>query len=66
MNKEAQKLASGYKVDEKIDKLNEQQCFVTMKDHKEDFRTNPKSRLINPIISKMGKLSKGLLDKTNE
>ena len=34
---EAQKLAEFHELDEKIDKLNEQQCFVTMKDHKEDF-----------------------------
>ena len=38
---------------------------MTIKDHKEDFRTNPKYRLINPAKSEIGKLSKGILDKIN-
>ena len=66
INQEAQKLAVFDKIDDRIDKLNEQQCFVTVKDHKEDFRTNPKFRLINPAKSEMGKLSKQILDRINE
>ena len=65
INKEAQQLAKHYKLADRIDQLNEQQCFVTIKDHKEDFRTNPKFRLINPTKSEMGKLSKGILDRIN-
>lgn len=66
INTEAKILASHYKLDEKLDQINEQQCFVTIKDHKEDFRGNPKFRLINPAKSEMGRLSKIILDKTNE
>ena len=35
-----------------------QQCFVTIKDHKPDFCTNPKYRLLNPTKNELGKLSK--------
>ena len=42
-----------------------QQCFVTIKDHKPDFRTNPKYRLLNPTKSELGKLSKHILQTVN-
>ena len=42
-----------------------QQCFVTIKDHKPDFRTNPKYRLLNPTKSELGKLSKHILQSIN-
>ena len=32
-----------------------QQCFVTIKDHKPNFRTNPKYRLLNLTKSELGK-----------
>ena len=66
INAEAKSLASHYKLDEKMDQIDEQQCFVTIKDHKEDFRRNPKFRLINPTKSEMGRLSKIILDRINE
>ena len=66
INREAKKIAKSYKIDDKLDQINEQQCFITVKDHKEDFRTNPKYRLINPTKSEMGKLSKSILDKVNK
>ena len=42
-----------------------QQCFVTIKDHRPDFRTNPKYRLLNPTKSELGKLSKHILQTIN-
>ena len=42
-----------------------QQCFVTIKDHKLNFRTNPKYRLLNPTKSELGKLSKYILQTIN-
>ena len=33
------------------------QCFVTIKDHKDNFRVNPKQRLLNPTKSELGKRS---------
>ena len=39
-------------------------CFVTLKDNKDNFRSNPTRRLINPSKSELGKVSKQLLEKT--
>ena len=40
-------------------------AFVTVKDHKENFETNPKFRLINPAKSELGKINKITLDNIN-
>ena len=45
--------------------MSEQQAFFTVKDHKEDFRTNPKYRLLNPTKSDIGKINKIILDRVN-
>ena len=43
-----------------------QECFVTIKDHKEDYRTNPKYRLLNATKSQLGKISKQVLQNINK
>ena len=40
-------------------------AFVTLKDHKENFQSNTKCRLINPAKSEMGLVSKQILEKIN-
>ena len=40
-------------------------AFITLKDHKQNFRQNPKCRLINPAKSEIGIISKKILEKTN-
>jgi hypothetical protein len=41
------------------------EAFVTLKDHKENFDSHPKYRLINPAKSELGKVSKVILDAIN-
>ena len=41
-------------------------CFITLKDHKENFQNNPKVRLINPAKNEIGRISKNILDKINK
>ena len=43
-----------------------QECFIKLKDHKEDYRINPKYRLLNPTKSQLGKFSKQILQKINK
>ena len=43
-----------------------QECFVILKDHKEDYRTNPRYCLLNPTESQLGKISKQVLQKVNK
>ena len=38
------------------------EAFITLKDHKEDFATNPKVRLINPCKAEIGRVAKQILD----
>ena len=40
-------------------------AFITLKDHKENFQSNPKCRLINPAKSELGKVSKVIHDSIN-
>ena len=37
-------------------------CFITLKDHKEDFNVNPKVRLINPTKPEVGKVAMKIID----
>ena len=41
------------------------EAFITLKDHKEDFTSNPKCRLINPAKSELGKVRKSIIEKIN-
>ena len=65
INNEAKNIATKLNIEKRVNTITEQQCFVTIKDHKDDFRTNPKYRLINPTKSEIGKISKAILDKIN-
>ena len=40
-------------------------CFITIKDHKENFLNHPKVCLINPAKNELGRISKTFLDNIN-
>ena len=63
INMKAKKIAKHFNIDNKMDITATQQCFVTIKDHKDNFRVNPKYRLLNPTKSELGKMSKHILQK---
>ena len=44
----------------------ENNSFITLKDHKENFNNNPTVRLINPAINELGHISKAILDTANQ
>ena len=39
--------------------------FITLKDHKANFLSNPKTRLLNRSKNEVGRISKAILDKIN-
>ena len=41
-------------------------CFITLKDHKENFLNNPTLPLIHPAKNKLGRISKAVLDNINK
>ena len=48
---------------DRINTTTERDSFITLKDHKENFKNKPTYRLINPCIPGIGKISKQLLEK---
>ena len=48
INMEAKKITKSFNVNNKMDITTKRQCFVIIIDHKDDFRKNPKYRLLNP------------------
>ena len=66
INSELQTIPSDLSTSDRIETMARKEAFATVKDHKENFETNPKYRLINPAKSELGKVSKVILDETNE
>ena len=51
-------LASKLGIVDRVEKYNTKNCFITIKDHKSGFKTNPECRLISPAKTQIGKVSK--------
>ena len=65
INVDAKKIAKDLELEDRIEKMQESECYITVKDHKEDFPHKISCRLINPSKSDIGRLSKIILDKIN-
>ena len=66
MNKQAKKIAEKLNIDDKIEKIQESEAYVTVKDHQRGFPNNPSFGLINPSKSDIRRISKKILDKINQ
>ena len=64
-NKEAKEITTKLNIDHKINPIAEQSAFITIKDLKPNFKTNPTYWLINSSKSEVGKISKHILDNIN-
>ena len=65
INREAKAIATSLHLDNRIQKRPKRNVFVTLKDHKDNFHRNTPCRLINPVKSEIGKISKQYLDNIN-
>ena len=65
INNEAREIAKSLKLDEKMEAYADRRAFITLKDHKDNFSTNPKCRLLNPAKSEIGIVSKHILQRIN-
>ena len=45
--------------------MQKRQCYITLKDHKQDFNIKPRTRLINPTYSKIEQISKLIVKRIN-
>ena len=55
---EAKSVATNLKLSGRIEKFAEAPAYITLKDHKQNFRSKPSCRLINPTKNEIGKISK--------
>ena len=65
IDKEAKTIANNYGVSERVDCLAKSNAFVSLKDHKANFSSNPKCSLINAAKSEMGKINKYFVEQLN-
>ena len=65
INEELKDITNNLGIGNRVNVMAEKDAFITLKDHKENFQSNPKCRLINPAKSELGKVSKVILDSIN-
>ena len=65
INLEAKSMSTKLNISNRVEHIARTPAFMTLKDHKDNFRSNPTCRLINPSKSKLGKVSKQLVEKIN-
>ena len=61
IDRESKKSAKTLTLDDKMECYSDNPAYITLKDHKENFRNNAKCRLINPSKSEVGLVSKSYL-----
>ena len=65
INNEAKNIATNLLIDDRVECMAERQAFITLKDHKDNFVNKPTCRLINPVKSEIGRISKQILENVN-
>ena len=65
INCEGIKYAKEANILDKVEVNGTANCFVTLKDHKDNFLNHPTTRLINPAKNEIGRISKQILDQIN-
>ena len=65
INEEGKQIAKKAGVLEKMEINGTSNCFITLKDHNENFANKPTVRLINPAKNEIGRISKSILDHIN-
>ena len=66
INNNAKKITDTLKISDRVEPIANKSCYITIKDHKEDFPSNVKCRLINPAKSNIGIIGKQIISKINE
>ena len=65
VNASAASIASELQLDDRMQCYRENECFISIKDHKPQFPAVVKRRLLNPAKSDVGRISKQILQKAN-
>ena len=65
INLETKEVAAGIKLNDRIEYMAKAPTYITLKDHKDNFRWAHPCRLIQPCKSEIGKISKSILENIN-
>ena len=63
LTKEDRRIATEFELSDRIYVTAKREAFITLKDHKPNFRNKLTCRLINPCKPELGKVSKQLVEK---
>ena len=66
INAELKDLSGRLSIEDRVETMAKKNAFITLRDHKENFDSNPKCRLLNPAKSELGKVGKVILDTIND
>ena len=66
INFTAKKITEKLSIDDRVQRMEETEAYITVKDHKDEFPNKIPCRLINPSKPYLGKISKVILDKINQ
>ena len=62
---EAKSISTKLKISDRVGRITRTPFFVTLKDPKDNFHSNPMCHLINPSKNELGKVSEQLVEKIN-
>ena len=65
VNMKSKEIAKKLKLDNRVQRYSKSECFITLKDHKENFIGRPQCRLINSAKNELNKVVKIKLEEIN-
>ena len=66
IDKEATNITKSFHIQDRVERYAERKAFITLKDHKDNFRSNTKCRLLNLSKSEIGSISKSFLERISD
>ena len=66
INDNAKRIGEKLGIDDRMETLRKDECYLLLKDHKPTFYREKQARLINSIKNQIGLVSKKVLDKINQ
>ena len=65
IDREAGQIATDLGIEDWVEEVAVKEAYITLKDHKEGFWNKPACRLVNPVNSEIGMISKQILELMN-
>ena len=66
VNNAHKKIVNNLGISDRVFKTSKRECFITLKDHKNDFINSPSCRLLNPTKPELGRISHQILTRIVE